>query len=58
MAEAGGSSSHASGYKTRVPTIPEGTGSHTMDSESSEGTGVYDHGQGSTAAVVVGDREM
>ena len=55
MAESKEFSGHTSGYKTRIPHIPEGTGTFELVRESCEGVSLYDHGQGPTAAMVMGD---
>jgi len=46
---------HTRGYQTRIPSIPKGTGAYEVEAHGSEGVGVHDHGQGTPAAVALGN---
>jgi len=53
----GSSDGHTGGYQTRVPSIPEGTGSHKLVSDGCERTGVHGHRQRTPATMAVGNWE-
>jgi len=47
------------GIKQEFPVYPNsGSRSHKMVSDGSEGAGIYDYGQGTPAAMVLGDWKM
>jgi len=48
---------HTSGYKTQIPNIPKGTGTYKVVKDGRKGSSVYGNGQGTTAAMVMGNRE-